>query len=985
MVTFFQWNKGLGKWNVSRYYLVENSTYNFGVVVEPSNIYNCAYMLYSDHREPFWATAPCDNPLAKNWICKKPASGGIDSPPRVGGVWCALGANFVGHKKCVRYHSRHIDVIMNVFRQSQLVSNAFIQDKFVWLTKYTKEAYLTLQLTEWEPISTSMPKCVLYHWNTTRGSICKDLTSTSMLCPISTNVNFFVDSPINSMETCRPGHTMCLDKTCVLDTVVCMHADCHPELCSCTLKPSGRKVRDVTFCANHCDPLTCSCSPLFFQCSSGGCISLSNFMNGIPDCRDASDEIYPIQIEEQDTIGTLNDPDKNQTKHFACYSGYMLPFYNVDDLIPDCPGDKSEDEPAYMGLMENLNIVPSPCLDQGLIPCLQGHVKCLRFDQLCVYDLDSHGQIKYCRDAAHLQGCSTESCTNTYKCRSSYCIPYHRVCDGQVDCPQRDDESSCSAYKCPGMLRCYGSLQCVHPVQICDGEMHCPHGDDEALCDIKPCPEGCQCLAHAVWCHEVRHSYIPTIATKNTVSLTVNGRNVTKLDISNITSVSKLRILDVARNHIIDICIYSCHAPIFYANIVILDLSKNNIYSLAKNCFVLMSDLVTLYLHDNPLHYLQELSFNGLKYLKVLNLMNTQLLEMRASQIYGTESIIWLNLADCPLRYLDAGAVQMISFIDHVIFEDYNLCCAAPGMSQCIDFNTARCLRLLEYELLTYIMASLVTVCVVLNTIALVSQHVRVSKINPVIRELNASTFLSNMFQALCILTICSVDIFYGKSFSLSISHWRQSKINASVGILFFCATSMSLMLPTVNLYILYILSTSLTYVLRAFTSKLRIWIVSYLMVTVIVSIILATRPMAHPMENSDLGILFAKMNYHSMYDIIAIFGFIILDTISLFSMMFLALLLLRHIENTGRNVTRFVDEQEMSTIRDMHVQRMRKIRMRLMIILFTKLLSWLPTSFTLVSIYMNAKPPKPLIIIVFCLLMPVSMFIDPIFISLKR
>ena len=92
---------------------------------------------------------------------------------------------------------------------------------------------------------------------------------------------------------------------------------------------------------------------------------------------------------------------KNQTRHFSCYSGDMLPLYNVDDLIPECPGDKSEDEPVYRILMENLNIAPSPCLDQGLIPCLQGHVKCLRFDQLCVYDLDSHGQIKYCRDAAH--------------------------------------------------------------------------------------------------------------------------------------------------------------------------------------------------------------------------------------------------------------------------------------------------------------------------------------------------------------------------------------------------------------------------------------------------------------------------------------------------------------------------------------------------------------------------------------------------------
>ena len=108
-------------------------------------------------------------------------------------------------------------------------------------------------------------------------------------------------------------------------------------------------------------------------------------------------------------------------------------------------------------------------------------------------------------------------------------------------------------------------------------------------------------------------------------------------------------------------------------------------------------------------------------------------------------------------------------------------------------------------------------------------------------------------------LTICSVDIFYGKSFSLSISHWCQNKINASVGIIF------SLMMPTVNLYILYRLSTSLICVLRGFTSKLRVWIVSYVMVTVIVSIILATGPMAHTMETSDLGIPFAKINYHSL------------------------------------------------------------------------------------------------------------------------
>ena len=984
-VTFFQWNKGLGKWNMTKYFLV-NSTIISGVVVEPANFYNCTYMLYSDHREPFWATVPCDSPLAKNWICENPTLGGIDSSPSVEEFWCVLGANSVGHKQCARYQSLHIDAIINIFNPSELVYNEFIKRKFMWLTNNTKEAYLALHLTDWNPLSTSTQKCVLYHWNATGRFTCKYPISTTMLCPTSTNVNFFVDSPINSMGTCRPGHTKCLDNTCALDTYACMHDGCNPELCNCTLRSSGKKVNDAAFCANQCSPLICSCSPLFFQCSSGGCISLSKFMNGIPDCRDASDEIDSIYVEEQDTLEMRDDLDNDEKAFFACNSGYRLPLYNVDDLIPDCPGDESEDEPTYWSLMENLNIAPSPCLDQGLISCLQGHIKCIRFDQLCVYDLDSYGQIKYCRDASHLQGCSTESCSNTYKCRSSYCIPYHRVCDGQVDCPQRDDESSCSAYKCPGMLRCYGSFQCVHPIQICDEEAHCPHGDDEELCDIKPCPEGCHCLAHAVWCHEGKHSYKPTIATKNTVAVTVNGRFITKLDISNITSVSNLRILDVARKHILDICTYLRKSLLFYRSIVILNLSDNNINYLDKNCFLFMPGLVTLDLHDNPLHHLEELSFNGLKCLKILNLMNTQLIEIHSSQIYGTENIIWLNLAGCPLIYLDVGAVQMISFINHVIFNDHNLCCAAPEIKQCVDLRIMHCPRLLEYGWLTYIIASLAILAVVFNILALVYQQITLLSISSVIRELNIITLINNMFQALVILIICIADIFYGKSFALSMSHWRQSKTNIYVGVTLLCTTLMSMMLQNVNIYILYRLATSMAWKLQEFALKLRVWIASYLMVTIIVSIMLAMGPLAHATENSDLGITFAKMNYHSVYDILGVFGFIALNTISVLFIILLSLLMLHHIDHTERSVTRLVDEHVTDAIKNMHRHRREKIRRCLMIILFIKFLSWLPTSSIMLSIYMNTTPPKPLLITIFCLLMPVSMFLYPILaISHKR
>ena len=190
----------------------------------------------------------------------------------------------------------------------------------------------------------------------------------------------------------------------------------------------------------------------------------------------------------------------------------------------------------------------------------------------------------------------------------------------------------------------------------------------------------------------------------------------------------------------------------------------------------------------------------------------------------------------------------------------------------------------------------------------------------------------------------------------------------------------MSFILPNINVYILYRLSTSLTWLLWEFSSKLRVWLVSHLVITVVVSITLAADDMIHAEEKSDFGIPFAKMNYTSIGDQMAGFGFMILDTTSLLFLMLLSVLMIRHIKKTERNVTCMVDEQENTSnaIRNMFKQR-KKYKKRAMIILFTKLISWLPTSYTMLSIYMNAKPPRLPMITIFCWLMPISMFLPPI------
>ena len=42
-----------------------------------------------------------------------------------------------------------------------------------------------------------------------------------------------------------------------------------------------------------------------------------------------------------------------------------------------------------------------------------------------------------------------------YKCRHSYCIPLHMVCDDVEDCPDGGDEKGCSVpTKVYGLLKC---------------------------------------------------------------------------------------------------------------------------------------------------------------------------------------------------------------------------------------------------------------------------------------------------------------------------------------------------------------------------------------------------------------------------------------------------------------------------------------------------------------------------------------------------
>ena len=100
-----------------------------------------------------------------------------------------------------------------------------------------------------------------------------------------------------------------------------------------------------------------------------------------------------------------------------------------------------------------------------------------------------------------------------------YCIPWSYVCDNKWDCPHGYDElnETCSTNReCTNMFKCRNSIRCVHMGDVCNGNMDCPERDDEQLCALNylPCPSSCYCLTFVIKCSQLKtcqFAFYPTL------------------------------------------------------------------------------------------------------------------------------------------------------------------------------------------------------------------------------------------------------------------------------------------------------------------------------------------------------------------------------------------------------------------------------------------------------------------------------------------
>ena len=747
--------------------------------LQPGEDGSCTLMVLLLSNVPTWYNIPCQTYLLSPvLICKrrreKMRSSRQYSPTQNEPSICRDSELFVLNK-CIKYSWG-----LQRASQSPLYVNGpdkrYLVRVFSYITWYTLLSYQLLlvgYLSEDKVrdlcIKISLPRGLQYDFG-------RDVFVAESTCKIHVNVRTisFTSKHYNPKAYCQYNQAQCTDGTCVSQDNLCFNDGlCTPSRCTC--QTNGIAVTDHQFCRTSCKPGICFCPYQHFQCVCGGCIQMNLICDGVIHCADASDEICRVKTtfaRNTDVMQILIDDNYFCLGHL-CPSGECIYLQQVNDLLPDCPGHEAADEPAFLRLRQYGEYLD--CIDPIHIPCVAGLSVCYPIDKFCLFEINQNGHTRWCRDGSHLGHCAFINCTNSYKCPASYCIPFHRVCDGNPDCIDAEDEASCNEHLCKGLLRCTGSKICVHPVHICDGINHCPNADDEHLCDMTLCPSGCNCLSYSMICTLNLPDVFPSIAFNYLKHLSIIDSTLPEPNFGNICDVRGLVFLNLSGNHLTNICDplqfeKDCQ---IYKTLVILDLSHNDILHVRSLCFYHLQSLKAIFLSYNPLH---NLNTNALSHpmLTFISLRGSQKRSLTGKSLRRIPNLYTLDVTGIYIESIDDYFKAIVNHIPDTRFNDIRLCCIFRHHRYCsrhvsLDLD---CPTLLPHVTISYTIFPVGVFLVLINVAAfsLNYKYMPNAKYHKIVSFLT----ITDAILASYLAAVGMADILYGPNFVLTIKWWGQ-------------------------------------------------------------------------------------------------------------------------------------------------------------------------------------------------------------------
>jgi len=173
---------------------------------------------------------------------------------------------------------------------------------------------------------TAMPFAEQKTWHTTE--LNKTVIGGYILCE---------STPIPRQLICKNNQYTCTDGSCI-------HGHYHCDgINDCADGSDEQMCNNLctghSHCFSNCQGTNCTCSEVHFQCSGGGCVSLSVVCDGVSQCLDNSDEILCIQAPDF----TSNSIDTHTWESgcpggwslcssygFECYPNHMICIFEKD-------------------------------------------------------------------------------------------------------------------------------------------------------------------------------------------------------------------------------------------------------------------------------------------------------------------------------------------------------------------------------------------------------------------------------------------------------------------------------------------------------------------------------------------------------------------------------------------------------------------------------------------------------------------------------
>ncbi|KAK7915952.1 hypothetical protein WMY93_011713 [Mugilogobius chulae] len=305
--------------------------------------------------------------------------------------------------------------------------------------------------------------------------------------------------------SCRGDRKLLEDNTCIalnttcnsIDEFECGNGDCIEYVRTCDGVPHCKDKSDEkqSYCANRV------CKKGYRRCVNGCCVGHGSWCNGINDCGDNSDELF--------CNTTLCTADQFQCRDGSCISNSSKCNQKVDcDDASDEMNCTATDCFSYFHLgVKNVSFqkcefttlcyAPSwqcdgandcgdfsderNCPGSEKIKCQAPFFACP--SGRCIPMSWTCDKEHDCEDGADEAHCDKFCSGSQFECGNHRCIPNRWVCDGADDCGDASDEGSqCKSKTCsPEMFHCPSSHVCIPQRWKCDGDKDCPDGADESV------------------------------------------------------------------------------------------------------------------------------------------------------------------------------------------------------------------------------------------------------------------------------------------------------------------------------------------------------------------------------------------------------------------------------------------------------------------------------------------------------------------------